>query len=633
MIKEEFDVVVVGSGHAGCEASLALARLGNKTMLATLNLDSIAFLACNPSIGGTAKGQLASEIDALGGEMGINTDKNILQLRMLNTGKGVAVQSLRAQVDKHGYHFSMKETLEKQKNLTIRQCEIVEVLVKNNKVVGVKNSFGEEISCRAVVLATGVYMESRVIIGEWTKDQGPNGFVNSKGLSKNLQKLGFEIFRFKTGTPARVLKDSIDFDKFEEQNGDENIQSFSFLTKKQPKNICKCYLGYTNEKTHEIIRNNLHRAPMFSGMIKGVGPRYCPSIEDKVVRFADRPRHQIFLEPEDKTGSEIYVQGFSSSMPVDVQEKMYRSVEGFENVKLLRNAYAIEYDCINSLELLPTLESKRISGMFFAGQINGTSGYEEAGAQGLIAGINASRKLNNQEPFILGRDEAYIGVLIDDLVTKGTNEPYRMMTSRAEYRLLLRQDNADIRLTPIGRKLGLVTDERYKIFEKKLKLISKAQKDLDKMLSASEVRKLYEQKGESSLSINPLAREVLKRTNISIFDLKEHFDLFKNIPENILNYVQTEVKYSGYLKRQQMLISQMRKNEQIKLPADFDYSQIKGLRIEAQQKLNKFKPLSLGQASRISGVSPADIAVLTVYISMKNKQDKLKNGDKNVREK
>ena len=633
MIKEEFDVVVVGSGHAGCEASLALARLGNKTMLATLNLDSIAFLACNPSIGGTAKGQLASEIDALGGEMGINTDKNILQLRMLNTGKGVAVQSLRAQVDKHGYHFSMKETLEKQQNLTIRQCEIVEILVKDNKVVGVKNSFGEQISCRAVVLATGVYMESRVIIGEWTKDQGPNGFVNSKGLSKNLQELGFEIFRFKTGTPARVLKDSIDFDKFEEQNGDENIQSFSFLTKKQPKNICKCYLGYTNEKTHEIIRDNLHRAPMFSGMIKGVGPRYCPSIEDKVVRFADRLRHQIFLEPEDKSGSEIYVQGFSSSMPVDVQEKMYRSVEGFENVQLLRNAYAIEYDCINSLELLPTLESKRISGMFFAGQINGTSGYEEAGAQGLIAGINASRKLNNQEPFILGRDEAYIGVLIDDLVTKGTNEPYRMMTSRAEYRLLLRQDNADIRLTPIGRKLGLVTDERYKIFEKKLKLISKAQKDLDKMLPASEVRKLYEQKGESSLSINPLAREVLKRTNISIFDLKENFDLFKNIPESILNYVQTEVKYSGYLKRQQTLIAQMKKNEQIKLSADFDYSQIKGLRIEAQQKLNKFKPLSLGQASRISGVSPADIAVLTVYISMKNKQNKLKNGDKNVREK
>lgn len=628
MEKEEFDVVVIGSGHAGCEACLASARLGNKTLLATLNLDSIAFLACNPSIGGTAKGQLASEIDALGGEMGVNTDKNILQLRMLNTGKGVAVQSLRAQVDKHGYHFSMKETLEKQPNLTIRQCEIVEILVKDNRVVGVKNAFGEVIPCKAVVLATGVYMESRVIIGEFTKDQGPNGFINSKGLSKNLQELGFEIFRFKTGTPARVLKSSIDFDKFEEQNGDENIQTFSFLTKKQPKNLCKCYLGYTNERTHDIIRKNLYRAPMYSGMIKGIGPRYCPSIEDKVVRFADRPRHQIFLEPEDKSGTEIYVQGFSSSMPVDVQEEMYRSVDGFQNVEILRNAYAIEYDCINSLELLPTLESKHISGMFFAGQINGTSGYEEAAAQGLIAGINASRKLHNEEPLILGRDEAYIGVLIDDLVTKGTNEPYRMMTSRAEYRLLLRQDNADIRLTPIGRKIGLVTDERYKIFEKKLKLIEKAKKELDTSLNAKEVKKLYEEKNESTLSIDPKVREVLKRTNISIFDLKNRFDLFKNISDNILSYVQTEVKYSGYLKRQQILISQMRKNEEIKLSANFDYSQIKGLRIEAQQKLNKFKPLSLGQASRISGVSPADIAVLTIFLTMKKRQDEIKNSTK-----
>ena len=628
MEKEEFDIVVIGSGHAGCEACLASARLGNKTLLATLNLDSIAFLACNPSIGGTAKGQIASEIDALGGEMGVNTDKNILQLRMLNTGKGVAVQSLRAQVDKHGYHFSMKETLEKQPNLTIRQCEIVEILVKDNKVVGVKNAFGEIIPCKAVVLATGVYMESRVIIGEFTKDQGPNGFINSKGLSKNLQDLGFEIFRFKTGTPARVLKSSIDFDKFEEQNGDENIQSFSFLTKKQPKNLCKCYLGYTNERTHDIIRKNLHRAPMYSGMIKGIGPRYCPSIEDKVVRFADRPRHQIFLEPEDKSGTEIYVQGFSSSMPVDVQEEMYRSVDGFQNVEILRNAYAIEYDCINSLELLPTLESKRISGMFFAGQINGTSGYEEAAAQGLIAGINASRKLHNEDPLILGRDEAYIGVLIDDLVTKGTNEPYRIMTSRAEYRLLLRQDNADIRLTPIGRKIGLVTDERYKIFEKKVKLIEKAQKDLDISLNAKEVKKLYEEKNESTLSIDPKVREVLKRTKISIFDIKNRFNIFKNIPDNILSYVQTEVKYSGYLKRQQVLISQMRKNEEVKLPADFDYSQIKGLRIEAQQKLNKFKPLSLGQASRISGVSPADIAVLTIFLTMKKRQDEIKNSTK-----
>ncbi len=628
MEKEEFDIVVIGSGHAGCEACLASARLGNKTLLATLNLDSIAFLACNPSIGGTAKGQLASEIDALGGEMGVNTDKNILQLRMLNTGKGVAVQSLRAQVDKHGYHFSMKETLEKQPNLTIKQCEIVEILVENNRVVGVKNAFGEIIPCKAVVLATGVYMESRVIIGEFTKDQGPNGFINSKGLSKNLQELGFEIFRFKTGTPARVLRSSIDFDKFEEQNGDENIQSFSFLTKKQPKNLCKCYLGYTNERTHDIIRKNLYRAPMYSGMIKGIGPRYCPSIEDKVVRFADRPRHQIFLEPEDKSGTEIYVQGFSSSMPVDVQEEMYRSVDGFQNVEILRNAYAIEYDCINSLELLPTLESKRISGMFFAGQINGTSGYEEAAAQGLIAGINASRKLHNEDPLILGRDEAYIGVLIDDLVTKGTNEPYRMMTSRAEYRLLLRQDNADIRLTPIGRKIGLVTDERYKIFEKKIKLIEKAQKDLDISLNAKEVKKLYEEKNESTLSIDPKVREVLKRTNISIFDIRNRFNIFKNISDNILSYVQTEVKYSGYLKRQKILISQMRKNEEIKLSANFDYSQIRGLRIEAQQKLNKFKPLSLGQASRISGVSPADIAVLTIFLTMKKRQDEIKNSTK-----
>ena len=628
MEKEEFDIVVIGSGHAGCEACLASARLGNKTLLATLNLDSIAFLACNPSIGGTAKGQLASEIDALGGEMGVNTDKNILQLRMLNTGKGVAVQSLRAQVDKHGYHFSMKETLEKQPNLTIKQCEIVEILVENNRVVGVKNAFGEIIPCKAVVLATGVYMESRVIIGEFTKDQGPNGFINSKGLSKNLQELGFEIFRFKTGTPARVLRSSIDFDKFEEQNGDENIQSFSFLTKKQPKNLCKCYLGYTNERTHDIIRKNLYRAPMYSGMIKGIGPRYCPSIEDKVVRFADRPRHQIFLEPEDKSGTEIYVQGFSSSMPVDVQEEMYRSVDGFQNVEILRNAYAIEYDCINSLELLPTLESKRISGMFFAGQINGTSGYEEAAAQGLIAGINASRKLHNEDPLILGRDEAYIGVLIDDLVTKGTNEPYRMMTSRAEYRLLLRQDNADIRLTPIGRKIGLVTDERYKIFEKKIKLIEKAQKDLDISLNAKEVKKLYEEKNESTLSIDPKVREVLKRTNISIFDIRNRFNIFKNISDNILSYVQTEVKYAGYLKRQKILISQMRKNEEIKLSANFDYSQIRGLRIEAQQKLNKFKPLSLGQASRISGVSPADIAVLTIFLTMKKRQDEIKNSTK-----
>ena len=470
---DSYDAVVIGSGHAGCEAALALARMNNKTLLTTLNLDSIAFLACNPSIGGTAKGQLASEVDALGGEMGVNADKNILQLRMLNMGKGAAVHSLRAQVDKHSYHSTMKHTLEEQKNLTIKQCEIVDILTENNQIIGVKDSFGEVISCKAVVVCTGVYLESKVIIGEFSASQGPNGFVNSHGLSNSLARLGFEILRFKTGTPARVDSSSVDFSKFERQEGDNDIQTFSFLTKKQPKNILPCYLGYTNEKTHEIIRKNLHRAPLYSGVIKGVGPRYCPSIEDKIVRFADKTRHQIFLEPEDKSYGEVYVQGFSSSMPVDVQEQMYRSVEGFEKVRIMRNAYAIEYDCINSLELLPTLESKRINGLFFAGQINGTSGYEEAAAQGIIAGINASNKLQHKEPFVLRRDEAYIGVLIDDLVTKGTNEPYRMMTSRAEFRLILRQDNADERLTKIGKEIGLVNDEKYKKYLKKQQKLQK----------------------------------------------------------------------------------------------------------------------------------------------------------------
>ncbi|MBR1984681.1 MAG: tRNA uridine-5-carboxymethylaminomethyl(34) synthesis enzyme MnmG, partial [Clostridia bacterium] len=496
-MEERYDAIVVGSGHAGCEAALALARLNNKTLLTTLNLDSIAFLACNPSIGGTAKGQLASEIDALGGEMGVNADKNILQLRMLNRGKGVAVHSLRAQVDKHSYHSTMKQVLENQDNLTIKQCEVVDVLVEDNKVVGVKTAFGETVYAKTVVLCTGVYLESRVIIGEYSNNQGPNGFTNSHGLSNSLQNLGFEILRFKTGTPARVLSSSIDYSKFEQQPGDENIQTFSFLTKKQPKNTCVCYLGYTNEETHKIIRSNLHRAPMYSGEIKGVGPRYCPSMEDKVVRFADKTRHQIFLEPEDKVGNEIYVQGFSSSMPVDVQEEMYKSIEGFENVRLLRNAYAIEYDCINSLDLLPTLQSKKTNGLFFAGQINGTSGYEEAAAQGIIAGINASNYMQGKEPLILRRDQGYIGVLIDDLVTKGTNEPYRMMTSRAEYRLLLRQDNADIRLTPIGIKVGLVSKERQKLFEKKLRQIERVKKEISQSFESKKVKVFFEKNNEN----------------------------------------------------------------------------------------------------------------------------------------
>ncbi|MBQ3047865.1 MAG: tRNA uridine-5-carboxymethylaminomethyl(34) synthesis enzyme MnmG [Clostridia bacterium] len=617
---EIFDAIVIGSGHAGCEAALALARLNNNTMLATLNLDSIAFLACNPSIGGTAKGQLASEVDALGGQMGINADKTILQLRMLNRGKGVAVHSLRAQVDKHAYHSSMKTVLEKQKNLTIKQCEIVDILVENGTVVGVKNSFGEIIKTKSVVVATGVYLESRIIIGEYVKEQGPNGFINSHGLSQSLKNLGFEILRFKTGTPARVLSSSIDYSKFEIQQGDEGIQTFSFTTKKQPKNKCICHLGYTNQNTHKIIRDNIHRAPMFSGEIKGVGPRYCPSMEDKVVRFADKERHQIFLEPEDESGSEIYVQGFSSSMPVDVQEQMYKSVEGFENVQILRNAYAIEYDCINSLALLPTLGAKHIKGLYFAGQINGTSGYEEAAAQGIVAGINCSHYLQNKEPFILRRDQAYIGVLIDDLVTKGTNEPYRMMTSRAEYRLLLRQDNADMRLTPLGIEIGLVDKERELIFNKKIKQFNKAQKDLDLTFPAKKIKSFLESKQESYNNNSNTIRDILKRSNVTIFDVKKEFDVFKNISNNVLSLIETEVKYEGYLKRQSLLIEQMKKNEDIKLEAEFDYTQIKGLRLEAQQKLNKFKPLNLGQASRISGVSPADISVLTVYLALKNKK-------------
>ncbi len=612
---DQFDVIVVGSGHAGCEAALATARTGNKTLLTTLNLDSIAFLACNPSIGGTAKGQLASEVDALGGQMGINADSTVLQLRMLNLGKGPAVHSLRAQVDKNKYHINMKTTLENTENLTIRQTEVVKLIVEDNKIVGVNTALGETFFAKAVIVCTGVYLDSRIIIGEFTKSQGPNGFVNAHGLTDSLKELGFEIRRFKTGTPARVFSDSIDYSKFEVQQGDENIQSFSFLTKKQPKNISVCYLGYTNENTHKIIMDNIDRAPLYAGTIKGIGPRYCPSIEDKVVRFSDKNRHQIFLEPEALDTKEIYVQGFSTSMPYDVQEKMYRSVEGFENVQLMRNAYAIEYDCIDSLELYPTLESKRISGLYFAGQVNGTSGYEEAAAQGLVAGINANLKLKNKEPMILGRETSYIGVLVDDLVTKGTNEPYRMMTSRAEYRLHLRQDNADLRLTEIGRQVGLVDDTRYKVYKKKLKTIEKAKQDLSISVPKAKAVEICEKYGESAPQGGLKVKDLMKRSKINAHILAQELDIFKGIPEQIVEYVNTQVKYEGYLAHQEEQIARSRKNEDIKLPEDFDYSALKGLRIEAIQKLNKFKPLNVGQASRISGVSPADISVLLVYMT------------------
>ena len=611
---EFYDAIVIGSGHAGCEACLALARLGNKTLLLTLNLDSIAFLACNPSIGGTAKGQLASEVDALGGQMGINADKTLLQLRMLNLGKGPAVHSLRAQVDKNKYHQTMKYTLEETPNLTIRQAEASDILVKDGVVYGVKTTMGETYNCKTVVVCTGVYLKSRIIIGEYTKEQGPNGFMSATALTQSLQDLGFEIRRFKTGTPARVHKKSIDYTKFEEQRGDEGIQTFSFTTKKQPKNVSICYLGYTNQNTHNIIRENIHRAPMYSGEIKGVGPRYCPSIEDKVVRFADKERHQIFLEPEAYDTDEIYVQGFSTSMPYDVQQKMYRSVEGFEKVQILRNAYAIEYDCINSLQLDPTLGAKHIKGLYFAGQINGTSGYEEAEAQGIMAGINASHYMHNKAPIILGRDQAYIGVLIDDLVTKGTNEPYRMMTSHAEYRLELRQDNADLRLTPIGIEIGLVDENRKKIFDKKLKDLKKAQKELDTKVPGKLADQILKNHDESYSGVGMTVRALIKRSKITAFDVQAELGYFKNIKHNILDLINTQVKYEGYLSRQSIQIEQMKRNESIVLSPDFDYSKLKGLRIEAVQKLNKIKPLTLGQASRISGVSPADIAVLTIYL-------------------
>lgn len=614
---DNYDAIVIGSGHAGSEAALALARLNKKTLLTTLNLDSIAFLACNPSIGGTAKGQLAGEIDALGGEMGVNADKSLLQLRMLNSGKGPAVQSLRAQVDKVEYHNEMKHTLERQKNLDILQCEVAEILVEQNKIVGIKTGMGEVFSCKAVVVCTGVYLNSKVIIGDYTKNTGPNGFEPSNLLTKSLIDLGIEIRRFKTGTPARVDGKSIDYSKFEIQPGDNLNVSFSQLNyNKQPKNKRVCYLGYTTEAMHNCIRENIDRAPLYSGKIKGIGPRYCPSIEDKIMRFADKERHQLFLEPESALTDEVYVQGISSSMPTDVQRKMYRLISGFENVKIMRFAYAIEYDCINATELKNNLESKKISGLFFAGQINGTSGYEEAAAQGLMAGINAERYIDSLPPVVLRRDQAYIGVLIDDLVTKDIIEPYRMMTSRAEYRLILRQDNCDIRLTEIGRQIGLVDNKRYKLYKQKLKMIDEVNSELKKMCNPSILEKLFTDKKESLPRSGLTLKECIKRNNITIFDIQKYFNLFENIPNNILDYINTEIKYEGYIKKELEQIEKLKKTENISLP-NIDYNSILGLRLEARQKLNKFKPNTLGQAKRIDGVSPSDINVLLVYLKLK----------------
>ncbi len=614
---DNYDAIVIGSGHAGCEACLALSRLNCKTLLVTLNLDSIGFLACNPSIGGTAKGQLAGEIDALGGEMAINADKSLLQLRMLNSGKGPAVQSLRAQVDKVVYHTEMKRTLERQANLDVLQAEVSDIIVKDGKVVGVTTLAGESFGAKAVIVCTGVYLNSKIIIGDYCKFTGPNGFEPANHLTKSLMRLGFDILRFKTGTPARVDGKSIDYTQFEVQNGDELGHNFSILNKSNTKNKQICYLGYTSEKMHEVIRNNISRAPLYSGKVKGIGPRYCPSIEDKVMRFADKERHQLFLEPESASTDEIYVQGISSSMPVDVQREMYKCIPGFENVKIMRFAYAIEYDCIDATQLKPTLESKKIDGLYFAGQINGTSGYEEAGAQGLMAGINASRAIKGLSPIVLGRNQAYIGVLIDDLVTKNIVEPYRMMTSRAEYRLILRQDNCDIRLTQLGRDIGLVDDKRYRQFKKKLKQIKDLEVVLDKRYSPKEINEFLRTHSESEVANGITVREIVKRNNINIFDLKQELNLFEGIADEVLSYVNTEIKYEGYIKRENDNIEKAQKLETIQLPDDLDYSQLNGLRLEARQKLNTIKPLTLGQAKRIDGVSPADINVIMIYLKMK----------------
>ena len=613
-MKKYYDAIVVGSGHAGCEACLALARTGNKTLLLTLNLDSIAFLACNPSIGGTSKGQLVSEIDALGGEMGINADKTTIQLRMLNQGKGVAVQSLRAQTDKNLYHIEMKRTLENTPNLDIKQAQAKEILTKDGLVCGLKTSQGEIFETKAVVLCCGVYLQSKIFVGDYIENIGPNGFKASNDLTQNLIDLGFEIRRFKTGTPVRIHKDSIDFSKLEIQPGEENLQRFSFLTTTPYVNSEVCYLAYTNEKTHEIIKNNLDKFPMYSGEIVGVGPRYCPSIETKIMRFQDKERHQLFVEPESLSTKEMYMQGLSTSAPVSLQEEILHSIKGFENAKIMRDAYAIEYDCINSLQLYPTLQYKNIKGLYLAGQINGTSGYEEAGAQGIIAGINANLYLKNKPELVLKRNDGYIGVLIDDLVTKGTNEPYRMMTSRAEYRLLLRQDNADLRLTEIGRAVGLVDDNRYNIFKQKKAQIEALYKKLDQTIKAEKLNPFLIKFGESETDISLSIRNLIKRSNINLQMVSEYFNILKEYSLDVIKQVNTQIKYEGYIKKQLEQIEKFKEQEDIILPQNFDYGEIKGLRIEAVQKLNEIKPLNIGQASRISGISPADINVLIVYL-------------------
>lgn len=612
--KSCYDAIVVGAGHAGVEAGLALARLGHETLVLSITLDNVAYLACNPSIGGTAKGHLVREVDALGGEMGVAADKTLTQLRMLNRSKGAAVHSLRAQVDKYKYHEYMKSVLEKHPKIHLRQGEASDLIVENDVVKGVRTVYKMEYYAPVVVLACGVYLKSTIIVGDVIEPKGPVCFNRANHLSDSLKALGIEVRRFKTGTPARVKRSSVDFSALEVQEGEEDIYSFSALSKKvHAKKRC-CYLGYTNEKTHEIIRDNLSLAPKYSGLIHGTGARYCPSIEDKIVRFADKSRHQFFLEPEGEGTEEMYVQGLSTSLPAFVQLDMYRSIKGFENLEIMRDAYAIEYDCINPLELFPTLMHKKIKGLFFAGQINGTSGYEEAAAQGIVAGINAAMYLSGKCPMVLTRDNSYIGVLIDDLVTVGTDEPYRMMTSRAEFRLSLRQDNADLRLTPIGRKAGLVTDRRWKAYLKKVKSLNAARKKLNEVMPPKSLTDMFAAAGEQPPVTGYTVESVIKRPLITPELFIRFSDIFDGIDKAALQQLFVEVKYSGYLGRAEKTRAEQKRLENSSLPADTDYRLIKGLRLEAAEKLNKIKPLSIGQAARISGVTPADVNVLIVNL-------------------
>lgn len=625
----KYDVVVVGAGHAGCEAALASARMNKKTLLITISLDAVAFMPCNPSIGGTGKGHLVREIDALGGEMGKNIDKTLIQCKMLNTSKGPAVHSLRAQADKGEYHRSMKWIIENQENLDLKQAEVIKLKTDNNKVTGIVTKTGATYNTEAVILATGTYLKSKIFIGELEYEGGPADMMPARYLSDSISDAGIELRRFKTGTPSRVHKKSLDFSKMEIQNGDEEIIPFSFMTEKIDIEQVPCYLTYTNERTHKVIQNNMDRSPLYTGKIESTGPRYCPSIEDKVVRFADKNKHQLFIEPEGLNTQEMYVQGFSSSLPAEVQLEMIRTITGLEEVEVMRDAYAIEYDCIDPTELKRSLEHKKIENLFFAGQVNGSSGYEEAAAQGIVAGINAIQKLEGKEPLLLDRSEAYIGVLIDDLVTKGTNEPYRMMTSRAEYRLTLRQDNADLRLTEKGYRVGLVTEERYRMFiDKKASIENEMQRLQEKIIYPSEDNnKILESINTVALKKPISLYDLIKRPELGYDELIVLDENRPSLKREVRMQVEIQIKYDGYIKKQMKQIDQFRKMENKKIPTNIVYSDIKGLRIEARQKLDKIRPDSIGQASRISGVSPADINVLLIYIEQ---QRRLKSGSEGI---